>query len=620
MTKSKKEKLLNLLYIFIAGVLCIVLIALLFFIYFARDLPRPERFMDRPTAEPTHIYDRTGDNLLYTIHGEERRQTVEISEVSDHFVSALLTAEDSNFYNHPGIDFQGIVRSAIVNLQTGRTVAGGSTISQQFVRSAFLTAERTYMRKIREIILTLELERRYSKDQILEFYLNQIPFGHNAYGIESAAQTYFNKTAKELTAAESAALVSLIPSPSHLSPFGENKETLLARKDHLLNRMHDADFLTKEELEEAKEEELQFSPFSIYLRAPHFVMEVKDQLEKKYGADFLRNNGLRVYTTIDYEMQQKAENIIKEKALNNYQYNAYNSALVAIDHNTGEILAMVGSMDYYRDPIPEGCVPGATCRFSPYTNVAMSERQPGSAFKPFVYATAFQNGYSGSTTVIDEKTNFGTESNPYVPRNYDGQFRGEVTLRQSLAQSLNIPSVKTLKELAGLERSIEDARMFGIELPRDAQFYGLPLVLGGGDVKLLEITSAYGVFGSGGYRNSPVFISRIKDNSGNIIEEKEKTSRRVLESSVAEEITDILSDNDARAPVFGEDSLLHFKDREVAVKTGTTQSFRDGWTIGYDSSIVVGVWTGNNDNTPMINAPGISVSAPAWREFMESTF
>ncbi len=615
---KRKKILINLLYGFIAVILSVVLFASLVFIYFARDLPRPERFMDSPTAEPTHIYDRSGNHLLYTIHGEERRDVIEISDIPPHFIDAILTAEDSNFYNHYGVDFQGIVRSAIANFQRGRTVAGGSTISQQFVRSAFLSAERTYMRKIREIILTLELERRYSKDQILEFYLNQIPFGHNAYGIEAAAQTYFNKPAKELSLNESAVLVTLVPSPSYLSPFGENVETLILRKDHLLNRMYQNDLITEEELEEAKEEDLEFSSFSIYLRAPHFVMEVKSQLEKKYGEEFLKENGLQVYTTIDFEMQQKAEKIIKEKAVNNYQHNAYNSALVAIEPNTGEILAMVGSVDYSSEPFPEGCIPGSTCKFDPYSNVAMRERQPGSSFKPFVYATAFQNGYSGDTIVIDERTNFGTVSNPYIPRNYDGQFRGEVTLRQSLAQSLNIPSVKALRDLAGLERSVENARLFGIELPRDASFYGLPLVLGGGDVKLLEITSAYGVFASGGYRNSPIFIKKITDKHGNIIEKNEPTLRRVLSSSIAEEITDILSDNSARAPVFGQNSLLHFPDHDIAVKTGSTQNFRDGWTIGYNSSLVVGVWTGNNNNASMINAPGIVVTAPIWREFFES--
>jgi len=616
--KSIKKIAINTFYALTVIFLAFVFIFLSLFVYFARDLPRPERYGDRPMAQPTEIYDRSGENVLYTIHGEEKRKLTDIDSVPDHFIDALLTAEDSNFYDHFGIDFQGIIRSALMNLQAGRTVAGGSTLSQQFVRSALLTSEREVVRKVREIILTLELERRYEKDEILEFYLNQIPFGSNAYGIESAAQTYFNKQASELTLAESATLVSLIPAPSYFSPYGANVDELMGRKEHLLNRMYRRNLISEEELGEAKKEELAFHRSRDYLRAPHFVMHVKDILEERYGKDFLEEEGLQVYTTIDFEMQKKAEEIIRERAAFNKNHNAHNAAMVVTDPNTGEVLAMVGSANYFSNPYPEGCAPGVNCRFDPFTNVATRNRQPGSAFKPFVYATAFENGYSANTTVIDEKTNFGTASNPYIPRNYDGQFRGEVTFRESLAQSLNVPSVKALKDYAGLEKSVNNARDFGIDLPRPASFYGLPLVLGGGDVKLMEITSAYGVFATEGYKASPTFISRIEDRSGNIIEESSGVSRRVLSPSVAREITDILSDNEARAPVFGSYSPLYIPGRKVAVKTGSTQNFRDAWCIGYTSSLTVGVWVGNNDNTPMHNAPGVSVAAPIWRSFMEA--
>ncbi len=617
--KRKRIKIIiaNIFYATTVVFLTFVFLFLSLFIYFAKDLPRPERYTDRPITEPTKIYDRDGENILYTIHGEERRELTDLDSVPDHFVDALLTAEDSNFYNHIGIDFQGIVRSFLLNLQAGRTVAGGSTISQQFVRSALLTSERRVIRKVREIILTLELERRYEKDEILEFYLNQIPFGSNAYGIESASKTYFNKQASELTLAESATLASLIPAPSYLSPYGNNVDELMRRKDNLLNRMFSAGHITEEELKEAKEEELTFHRSQAYLRAPHFVMHIKNILEDRYGEEFLEEEGLKVYTTIDFDMQKRAEEVIRERAVLNRQYNAHNAAMVVNDPNTGEILAMVGSANYFGDPYPEECTPGVNCRFDPFTNIATRNRQPGSAFKPFVYATAFENGYNGETTVMDEETNFGTPTNPYIPRNYDGLFRGEVTLRESLAQSLNVPSVKVLRDYAGLEQSVKDARKFGINLSHPASFYGLPLVLGGGDVKLMEITSAYGVFATEGYKNSPIFISRIEDKEGNIIEENNNTPRRVLSPRVAREINSILSDNETRSPVFGQYSPLYIPNRNVAVKTGSTQNFRDAWCIGYTSSLVVGVWVGNNDNTSMRNAPGVSVAAPIWRSFIE---
>jgi 1A family penicillin-binding protein len=618
--KVKKKKLksffLSAFYLFVIFILTTVLFFSSVFIYFARDLPRPERYTDRPLAEPTKIYDRTGENILYVIHGEEKREIISLEDIPPHFIDILLTAEDGNFYEHIGIDLQGIIRSFLINFQAGRTVAGGSTISQQFVRSALLTPERKVMRKVREIVLTIELERRYSKDEILEFYLNQIPFGSNAYGIESASQTFFNKSAKDLTIAESATIVSLIPAPSYLSPYGKNLEELIKRKNRLLDRVYSVQLISEEELETAKEEDVVFHQSRTFLQAPHFIMYVKDLLEKKYGKSFLEEEGFSVYTTIDFELQKRAEKMVKERAQSNYRFNAYNAAMTVIDPNTGEVLALVGSADYFQEPLPVGCSPGINCKFDPFTNVPLRERQPGSAFKPFIYAIAFEKGYNGETVVVDEQTNFGTARNPYIPKNYDGYFRGEVTLRQALAQSLNIPSIKVLKDFAGLRHTLEEIKKFGINLSQPPEFYGLSLVLGGGDVKLLEVTSAYGVFATGGYKNNPVFILKITDKNGNIIEENKSNPRRVLSSRVAEEITSILSDNESRAPVFGWNSNLYFPYHEVAVKTGSTQGFRDGWCVGYTSNIVVGVWAGNNDNSSMINAPGVSVAAPLWRDFI----
>jgi len=620
--KIKKRKIKSLIlsffYLFVIFCLTTILFFASVFIYFARDLPRPERYTDRPLAEPTKIYDRTGENILYVIHGEEKREIISLEDVPSHFINILLTAEDSNFYEHIGVDFQGIVRSFLINFQAGRTVAGGSTISQQFIRSALLTPERKVMRKVREIILTLELERRYSKDEILGFYLNQIPFGSNAYGIESASQAFFNKSAKDLTIAESATLVSLIPAPSYLSPYGKNLEELIKRKNRLLDRVFSARLITEEDFEAAKEEEIIFHQSRTFLQAPHFIMYIKELLEKKYGEFFLEEEGFSVYTTIDLELQKRAEKMVKERTQSNYRFGAYNAAMTVIDPKTGEVLALVGSADYFQESLPVGCNPGINCKFDPFTNVTLRNRQPGSALKPFVYAIAFEKGYSGETTVIDEPTNFGTTANPYIPRNYDGYSRGEVTLRQSLAQSLNIPSVKVLKDFAGLRHTIEEIKKFGINLSQTPEFYGLSLVLGGGDVKLLEVTSAYGVFATEGYKNNPVFILKITDKDGNVIEESKSTPRRILSSRVAKEITSILSDNESRAPVFGWNSPLYFPYHEVAVKTGSTQGFRDAWCVGYTSNIVIGVWVGNNDNSSMVNAPGISVAAPLWRDFIET--
>jgi 1A family penicillin-binding protein len=598
-----------------------LLLFLLLFIYVARDLPRPENFTERSFVQSTKIYDRTGKVLLYEYYGEEKREIVPFDKIPQHLKEAVLVAEDINFYKHFGLDIRGIVRAIQVNLKMKKPVQGGSTISQQLIRSTFLTREKTLKRKIREIILTLELERRYSKDEIFGFYLNQIPFGSNAYGVQAASQTYFNKDVSEINLAEAAILAALIRAPSDLSPYGEKKEELLKRKDLILERMAEVGFITKTEMEEAKKTEIVFSKILQPIRAPHFVFYIREYLEKKYGEDFIKERGLRVYTSLDWELQKEAERIVKEGAERNRAYGAYNAALVAIDPKTGEILAMVGSADFFGEPYPKNCTPGLNCLFEPYPNVALRGRQPGSAFKPFVYATAFKKGFNDKTVVVDEPTNFGTAANPYIPQNYDGLFRGPVTLRQALGQSLNVPSVKVLANFAGLEDSIQTAKDLGITtLTREPSFYGLPLVLGGGDVKLLEMVSAYGVFATGGIRFPPTAILKIVDANGNIIEKKNSFPKRVLDPSIAQLITDILSDNEARAPIFGRNSVMYFTNYRVAAKTGTTQNYRDGWIIGYTDSISVGVWVGNNDNTPMFREPGVVVAGPIWRDFMNKFF
>jgi len=595
--KNKKKRIIFwVLIVLLLGFVLMAFSGLGLFIYYAKDLPRPEKFTERAFIESTKIFDRTGETVLYELYGEVKREEIPLSEVPEHLKQAVISTEDARFYSHHGIDFWGILRAIKINLGLGKATYGGSTISQQLIRSTFLTLEKSVKRKIREIILTLELERRWSKDQILEWYLNQIPLGINIYGVEAAAKTYFNKPAKELTLAESAILAASIKAPSYYSPFGNHLDELLGRKDYVLDRMAQEGYITQEQADEAKQVELEFAKVAQTIKAPHFVFYVEEYLFENYGKNFLEEEGFRVYTTLDWKLQEAAEEAIEKSIERIKGYNAHNAALVAIDPKTGEILAMVGSADWFGDTYPDGCM--SECLFDPDVNVTTYGigRQPGSAFKPFVYVTAFQNGYDDEYIVIDE---------------------GPVTLREALAQSLNVPSVKVLVDLAGIPESINTAKKCGITtLNKPPSFYGPALVLGGGEVKLLDIVSAYGVFAAEGKRYPPVSILRIEDSEGNIIEQKKKTPRRVLKQETTRLLNDILSDNEARAPMFGYNSQLYFPDYQVAAKTGTTDNHQDAWTIGYTPSISAGVWVGNNNNAEMAKKPSITIAGPIWRAFM----
>ncbi len=649
--KEDKKKPLFFLLLKLASLSCLLAVLAVFFIFvfYSKDLPRPEVFAEKHFTESTKIYDRTGTVLLYEIYGEEKRTIVPSEKIPEKLKEAVIATEDANFYNHFGIDIEGILRSVLINLKIGRLSVGGSTIPQQLIRSAFFTSEKTIERKVREIILAVELNRRYSKKQILDWYLNQIPFGQNSYGVESASQIYFGKSVSEISTAESAVLAALIQMPSYFSPYGENKDDLLERKDYVLERMLERGYLTGEEATAAKEEVINFkSPTGI--KAPHFVLYViENYLKPKYGQDldYLKQNGIKIYTSLDWEMQLLAENAVEEGVERNKMYNAHNAALVAISPANGEILAMVGSTDWFADPYPQNCTAGEDCLLDPKFNAAVGTkespgRQPGSAFKPFVYATAFEKGYNSLTQVTDEPTNFGLWGDKeYIPQNYDGLFRGWVSLRQSLAQSLNVPSIKTLflagsEEkvesldindfsgmenilLKGLERSIATARDMGITtLDKPLSSYGPAIVLGGGEVKLLDITSAYGTFAAGGLATSPVSIIKVEDYNGNVLEENKKTQKRVLSSEVAGLVNDILSDNEARAPMFGARSHLYFEGYKVAAKTGTTDNYRDAWTIGYTPSITVGVWVGNSNNESMTRSqPAATVAGPIFNNFLK---
>ena len=630
--KSKKRNILinigkYLAFLFLGG----FLLLLILFIYYTWNLPQPEKFTETPFIQSTKIYDSTGKVLLYDIYGEEKREIVSFDKISDNLKHAVLASEDSRFYQHGGVDFEGILRAAWVDLTSQSKIQGGSTLTQQLIRSVYLTNQKSISRKIREIVLSIELEERYSKDQIFDWYLNKIPFGQNAYGAEAASQTYFSKPASDLSLAQAAILTAMIPAPSYYSPYGSNKAELLQRKDIILEKMQKLGYITDTQLKEAKSEKINFAKNTESIKAPDFVMYVKKYLDNKYGEDYLKEKGLRIYTTLNWDIQQYAEQVIKDADKTNISKNANNAAMVVIDPKTGEILALIGSKDYFADSYPKGCDekgPG-NCLFDPKYDVAtMGQRQPGSSFKPFVYATALKKGYTANTVLWDVKTEFNPNCDPsgdaivgtngsvcYNPQDYDGRNRGPVTLRTALDCSLNIPSVKVLY-LAGIPDSLKTAGDLGITTLTDTNNYGLSLVLGGGDVNLLEMTSAYGVFATEGNYIPPISILKITDASDNIIEQNKEQPTKVLDIQIARQINNILSDNNARTPIFGANSPLYLPGYQVAAKTGTTENFIDGWTMGYTPFVAVGVWTGNNDNSPT-NDEGVGIAAPMWNKIMQ---
>lgn len=591
------------------------------FVYYTRDLPRPEKFSEKTTIQSTKIYDRTGTILLYEIYGEEKRDWVDFEQIPETLKKMAIAAEDKNFYkNNIGIDIEGITRSFLNYFKTGR-ITGGSTIPQQLIRSTFLTNEKTAQRKIREITMAIELTRRYSKDDVLGWYLNQVPFGQNTYGIGAASINYFKKHVNELDLAQQATLISLIQLPSY---YPNHFDELMDRKNYVLNRMVEDGYLTLQEAEDAKKTEVKFEEKKTEIKAPYFTLWVKQLLEQEYGKQYLEESGLTVITSLDWNMQKTAENSLREGIKNNYAYYAHNGALVAIDPKTGQVLAMtVGTGDYYDEPYPKDCQPGIDCLFDPQYNVATMTpgRQPGSSFKPFVYAVAFEKGYSDTTIVNDAPTCFGKwGGKEYCPQNYTGTFQGQVTLRRALAGSLNIPAVIVLNSLAGLADSITKAKEMGIStLNNPSSFYGLSLVLGGGEVTLLDMTSAYGVFANQGYRMPVNAITKIINSKGFSIYQNNKIPQKVLSVNSANLISSILSDNNARTYMFGANSPLYFPNYDVAVKTGTTSDYKDGWIIGYTPSIVAGVWVGNSNNEAIKKEPGSVVAGPIFHNFMEKT-
>lgn len=576
------------------------------FAYYSFNLPDPNKLAARIVPESTKIFDKNGE-LLYEIHGEAKRTLIPLSEVPDFAKQAAIAIEDKNFYKHGGISFTGIFRAVVVNVLSGSKRQGGSTITQQFVRTAVLTREKAFTRKFKEIVLSLQLERKYSKDEILQLYLNEIPYGSNAYGIQAASQTFFGKDAKNLTLTESAYLAAMPKAPTYYSPYGPRRDELDARAKIVLQVMYEQGYITEAQRNSAQSEKVRFSAVKSGITAPHFVLYIQDLLAQKFGEISLQEGGFRVVTALDMKLQQIAEEAVaRQVPLNEKNYNAGNAALVALDPRSGQILAMVGSRDYF-DEKHDGAV-----------NVALRARQPGSSFKPYVYAAAFKAGMNPATVLLDVQTNFGNfGGRDYIPQNYNGQNYGPVSIRKALQGSLNIPAVKTVL-LTGIENSISLAEKMGISTLKDRSRYGPSIVLGGGEVKLLEHVSAFGVFAAGGLKHDPVPILKIEDSKGRVLEEyRESRGKEVLDPQVAYQVNHVLSDNPARSYIFGSANRLNLPGRPVAAKTGTTESYRDAWTVGYTPQIAVGVWVGNSNNSAMkVGADGSVVAGPIWNEFM----
>jgi 1A family penicillin-binding protein len=579
------------------------------YVVIAADLPSPEALrVQAASFVSTRIYDRNG-HLLYEIVDPSggRRILVPYEQISPHLINATVATEDERFWQHPGVDPLGILRAVFQNVQQGGIVSGASTIPQTLVDNVLLSPEErtemTLKRKIREAILASEISRRYTKREILEIYLNEVNFGNLAYGIEAAAETYFSKEAGDLTLAEAAMLAGLPQAPAYWDPY-TNWEGAKRRQAVVLDLMVEAGYISQSEAEAAKAEELRLQPLQLDVEAPHFVVWVQQLLEQKYGADVLYRSGLRVTTTLDSRLQAIAQEEAQAHLEKLQDRHATNASLVAMKPDTGEVLAMLGSADF-NDAEIDGQV-----------NVALRLRQPGSSIKPVTYVTAFEKGWTPATLIWDVETEFKDAlGRPYVPRNYDGKEHGPVLVRQALAQSLNIPAVKTL-DFVGLPAMLDTAHRLGIE-SLNRPDYGLSLTLGGGDVTLMELTGAYGVFANGGKRVPPVAILRIEDAAGRVIEEyKPPSGEQVLTPQHAYLITDILADNNARAGMFGQNNPLKLS-RPAAAKTGTTDDWRDAWTLGYTPELVAGVWVGNADNTPMSKVAGSQGAGPIWHNFME---
>ena len=600
------------------GIATVILFSLGLFVLWMATLriPALEDIKERRVDQSTKIYDRIGVILLYDMGRDSRRAAISIDNISYYAKAATIAIEDKNFYSHSGFELRSFLRAVVVNLTTLSFSQGGSTITQQVVKNSILTKDKTPTRKLKELILALKLDKALSKDEILSLYLNEISYGGTIYGIEEASRSFFGKSASDINLAEAAYLASLPKAPSYYSPYGPNKEALETRKNVVLGEMLANKLISEEEYQAAVIENVNFKErvSTAGIRAPHFVFFVIEELAKKYGENTLAQSGFKVITTLDYSIQEKAEAIAKKYGpINKEKFDGENNAMVAIDPKTGEVLAMVGSRNYFDAEIDGNF------------NAATGHRQPGSTFKPIVYAALFNKGFTDNTVLFDAPIQFSTscaedffvtDDQCYSPGNYDDKFRGPMTVRNALAQSINVPAVEGLY-LAGVKNSIALAENLGIESLTDIKNYGLSLVLGGGSVSLLDMTSAYSVFANDGIRNPYNPVLRIEDSAGNIIDQNIASPRRVLPEQSARLISDILSDNVARTPGYGPNSVLYIASRDVAVKTGTSNDYRDAWIIGYTPNLAVGAWVGNNDNSAMQKKVAGLIVSPLWRELMD---
>lgn len=603
--KVVRSKKLLALYIILLIPVLLIIAGLIFVV---KDIPRATTIGSTNFPQSTKFFDRNG-KLLYTSYSSRNQSFIPINQTPKHLQQATIAIEDRNFYKHGAIDIRGIIRAAYVNV-TGEQIQGGSTLTQQLVKSSLLTLDQTITRKVKEIILSFIVEAIYSKDKILEMYLNQVSYGGTAYGVDAASQVYFGKAVKNLTLAEAAFIAGLPQAPSTYSPFGSHPEEGKERQLEVLRVMREEGYITPEQEKKAGEERLNFGEIRDTIIAPHFVFYMKDLLAKRYGQKIVEQGGLNVVTSLDLDIQKLAEDAVATEGARLSDRNWYNAAAVITKPGTGEILAMVGSRDYF-DSERDGNV-----------NVAIAKRQPGSSIKPINYATGLIKGFTAASPFVDDRTCFPNQGGKaYCPVNYDGKFHGVQQMRASLANSYNIPAVKML-EANGVDAMIATASAMGITTFTDPDRYGLSLTLGGGEVTMVEMIEAYGVFANSGYRIQLHPILKVTDTTGTVIEEYKPPSspllgEKVMPEGVAYIISHILSDNAARTPAFGANSLLQVKGFPVSVKTGTTNDYRDNWTIGYTPSYAVAVWVGNNDNTPLRGVTsGVSGAAPIWNQIM----
>ncbi len=598
---------------FIFVIACVLGVGILF-AWYAKDLPRPDK-VSRTEGLSTVVLDRNGDTV-YDIFQNENRIPVTFADIPKSLKDATIAVEDKDFYKHKGLSTSGLLR-AMFSIFVFHNLQGGSTITQQLVKNALLSQEQTLPRKMKEAILAIQIERKYSKDEILQMYLNEIPYGGTAAGVEAAASYYFDKHAKDMTVPECVILAGLPQSPSAYSPFGDNPKAYIPRTQHVLARMKEDNYITAQQETDLKKEieTVKFASGSAGLNAPHFVAYIKDQLVTKFGQKMVDAGGLRVTTTLDLKLQKAAQKIVKEEVDKVKNLKVSNGAAIVINPKTGEILAMVGSKDYE-------ATDASGLKFNVVTQ---GLRQPGSSIKPISYVTALKKGYTASTLLLDVDTKYpsGDITKPeYNPKNYDGKFRGPMQLRFALGNSINTIAVK-VSALVGVKDVLQTAFDMGITSLEpnsdNIKRIGLSLTLGGGEVKLIDITSAYGVFATGGLRAEPVSILKVEDTKGKVLYQYHSVQpKRVLGQDVTFIMSSMLSDNDARKDTFGTNSYLNIAGRSVAVKTGTTDDKRDNWTIGYTPSFAVGVWVGNNDNSPMNQAlaSGITGAAPIWNRIM----